>query len=85
MIKPIGANILIEVHTSGYAAYERVNKSDSLIEKATIVAIGEEVQNLKVGDVIYFKDYETDKILEGNETYVIIQEENIKALYEPSA
>jgi len=81
MIKPILKNILIQPHTDGFTAVQQVDEKSALIEKATVLAVGDEVTLVKEGDIIYFKDYETDTLLENNQKYVLINEEAIKALY----
>ncbi len=81
MIKPLIDNILIEVHKSAYTAMEQVDEKEDRIEKATVLDIGPEVTLVKKGDVVYFKDYETDEIVDGKDKFVLIKEEAIKALY----
>lgn len=81
MIKPLKDNIIIKVHKIPETAIIMADDRESEMEKATVVAIGEEVQNVKEGDVIYFKNYETDSIVDGKNKYVIIKEESVKALY----
>jgi len=76
--QPTGENILIKPHKSGFTSMVQVDENNSLIEKATIIAIGEDVTKRKVGEVISFKDYETDKITEDGIVYIIIQESAIK-------
>jgi co-chaperonin GroES (HSP10) len=80
MIKPLQKNVLIKVHEIEQSAMLMVDKEDSQIEKATVLDIGDEVSLVKLGDVIYFKQYDIDKILDNNETFVLINEESIKAL-----
>lgn len=80
MIKPLTVNVLISVHTDGYTAMQQVDEKSALIEKATVIDIGEDVTIVKKGDIIYFKDYETDTIVDGEEKYVLINEDSIKAI-----
>jgi len=82
MIKPLKDNLIIQIHKIPENAMIMVDEKEGEMEKATVMAIGPEVQEVKVGDVIYFKNYETDTILDGQEKYVIIKEEAIKAIYE---
>lgn len=82
MIKPLKKNILIEVMKIDQTAMILVDEKEALMEKATIVSVGEEVENLKSGDIIYFKNYETDEILDNDNKYTLIDEEGVKAIYE---
>jgi len=84
MIHPTNDNILLEVHKSGFTAIEQVDDRNTFIEKATILAVGEDVTRRKAGEIVFFKDYETDKFTEDGVTYVIIQEQAIKCTYIPS-
>ena len=48
--------------------------------EATVVAVGKEVDGVKVGDkVIYKNTYEATEVKQGGETYVIIYKQNIVA------
>ncbi len=80
MIKPLKDNVLIEVHKDGFTAMQQVDEKSALIEKATVLDVGREVTLVKKGDIIYFKDYETDTIMDGLEKFVLISEESIKAI-----
>lgn len=80
MITPLKDNILIEVHKSEYTAMLQVDEREAQIEKATVLAVGKFVQFVKKGDIIYFKDYETDTIIDGDEKFVLINEDAIKGI-----
>lgn len=81
MIRPLKKNILIEVMKIDQTAMILVDEKEALMEKATIVSVGEEVENLKAGDVIFFKNYETDSIIDDKDEYVLISEDGVKAIY----
>lgn len=51
-----------------------LNDKDSLVEAGTVVAIGEGVINLSIGDIIYFLAYgaEEAKDKEGNSYYTVL-------------
>ena len=46
---------------------------------ATVVAIGPDVKCLKVGDKIVYKEYSTTDLKVGDETYLIVKEEDVLA------
>lgn len=80
MIIPLKDNLVIEIHKIAETAMLMVDSKEGEMEKATVIACGNDVVDIKVGDVIYFKNYETDTILDGDEKFVIIKEESVKAL-----
>lgn len=77
MVQPLKNNVLIRPFALE-SAIKMVD--DSTIEKAEVLAIGDEVTDVKVGDIIYFKDYNKDVIIEDNKEIVLIPEEDIKAI-----
>lgn len=81
MIQPLKDYILIKVHKSSYTAILQVDEREAQMEKATVLAIGEDVQGINVDDIIYFKDYDTDVIIDGDDKFVLIKEESIRASY----
>lgn len=75
---PLRNNILISPHTHennlGFVEEEK------LLEKATVISIGSEVQELKEGDIILYKEYDKDEIeLSEEESYCFIREDAVIA------
>ena len=81
MIKPLGENVLLKVHRMQETALLLVDERDAETEKATVIDVGDECTKLKKDDIVYFKDYDTSKVLEGNESLTIIKEENVLGLH----
>ena len=76
-IQPLRNNILIDIHkVENAAGIIYANKDEEKVEKATVIAIGNHVSSVEVGDVIFFKNYATDSIGE----YHIIEEDEVKAI-----
>lgn len=49
-------------------------------EYGKVLAIGKEVTNLSVGQVILFGKYSTEKLRSNGEDYLVIHEEDVKAV-----
>lgn len=84
MIKPLGTRVVLKVHRITETAMMMVDPKDAELEKATVISVGEECTLVKENDIIFFKDYDTSKILEDNESLVIIKEEDILCIYIPT-
>jgi len=81
MIKPLKNNVLIDIHRIVETALQMVDDEEAKVEKATVLDIGDEVTLVSKGDIIYFKKYNLDSIIDGEETYYLIPDEDIKAVY----
>lgn len=46
---------------------------------ATVVAVGAEVKEVKVGDHIVYKEYSTTELKTGGKEYLIVKEEDVLA------
>lgn len=82
MIKPLFDNVLIKQFEINQSVLVMVDPNAAKVEKAIVLAIGEEVSQIEVGDIIYFKDYAKDVIIEDNEEYILIPEREIKGIVE---
>lgn len=91
MIKPQGTNILIKTFeianstASGIVLSTRSTSGKNPIEeKGEVLAIGEGVTKTKVGDVVYFKEYNIDRVEIGSfsqpETLVFLDEKYVVAI-----
>lgn len=81
MIKPVRNNILIQIHKAENSeGFEFVDDSEGNIEKATVLAIGPHVKDVKVKDVVYFKTYAVDTIEDGETKHHLITSEDVKAI-----
>lgn len=84
MIHPLRDNILIEIHKIAENAMLMVDENESKIEKATVLDIGSEVELVRPGDEIIFKNYELDTIEIEGQKYNFISEESVKAICTPA-
>ena len=81
-IKPIGYCILIkrekavEKTTSGIL----LSPTEPLMEKAEVIAVGDLVEGIKVGNTILFKNYAVDIIEINSEELTFIQKDSILAV-----
>jgi chaperonin GroES len=48
---------------------------------ATVVAVGKDVKELKVGDKIVYGGYSINEVREGGKDYLLIKEENVYAKF----
>lgn len=78
---PLGKNVRIEIHKSGFTAMEQVQKTEDQIEQATVLEIGSECDKIEVGQKILFKAYNIDTIEINGEIYTLIPEEDIKYIF----
>lgn len=80
MLKPLKSNVLIDIHTMDNSAIIMVDDNEAKLEQATVISIGEQVDTVKVGDVIAFKAYNLDTLdLDGTQ-YNLIPCEDIKGI-----
>lgn len=80
MIKPLGANILIDIHKSAFTAMDQVDERETQLEKATVLEIGDEVEIVKKDDVIVFKSYNLDTIELDGQKYHLLPAEDVKGI-----
>lgn len=86
MIKPLGNNVLIDIQKIDQSALVMIDEKEAQMELATVLDIGEDVQAVKKGDLIVFKNYNLDTILLDNKEYYLIPCDDIKGIvYEPHA
>lgn len=83
MIRPIGNNILIKIHKienkTGIVLPDEV--SERLIqEKAEVLAIGEKVKCVSVGQYVLFKSWAIDCVKIGKEEHIFLKDEFILAI-----
>lgn len=79
-ITPTKNNILIEIHEMLETAMLMVDERESKIEKATVLDVGNEIELVKVGDIIIFKNYELDTIEIEGQKYNFITDDAIKGI-----
>lgn len=85
MIKPLFKNVLINIHKSSFTGMEQVDEREENLEQATVLAIGNEVQCVEMGDVIAFKNYNLDTIELDGIKYTLLPEEDIKLILKDSS
>ena len=89
-MKPTGKNLLIQTievnqtTSSGIIVSPMSAPKGMLEEFATVLAVGPEVTLAKVGDTVYFKEYNVDRIQTGNfadpDTHTFLDEKFILAV-----
>ena len=86
IIKPLGKRILIK-----QTQQEEVTKSGIVLpgtaskEKPTIgevLAVGRKIEEVKVGDKVIFEKYSGTEVKDGEETYLILEKDNVLAIVE---
>jgi chaperonin GroES len=83
-ITPVGKRILVK-----QAAAEEKTKSGLIIpdagkkdrpERGEVIAIGEALAGVAVGDIVYFGGYDNQEIELDDETYLLIKHDNISGV-----
>lgn len=70
--------VKVETPTNGLIKPEQY---DDKPEFGEVVAVGEQVGDLKVGDTIFFGKYSTEQTRSLGADYFIIRQEDVKAVY----
>lgn len=87
MITPLFNLIQIEIAEAETVTASGIildTKAEKL-EKATVVAVGDDVVRVKTGDTILFKSYTSDAITIDGKEVAFIKEDDVLALYETRA
>ena len=86
IIKPLGKRILIkqtqqeEVTKSGIVLPGTVSKEKPIIGE--VLAVGRKIEEVKVGDKVIFEKYSGTEVKDGEETYLILEKDNVLAIVE---
>ena len=86
IIKPLGKRILIkqteqeEVTKSGIVLPGTASKEKPIIGE--ILAVGRKIEEVKVGDKVIFEKYSGTEVKDGEETYLILEKDNVLAIVE---
>ena len=84
VITPLGSRVLIErnkVDSVSEGGIYLPGNEDKKEKRGVIVAIGDCVDELKVGQKVIFADYTGTLISDGAKSYAVIKEEEIIATY----
>ena len=85
-IKPLGKRILIkqteqeEVTKSGIVLPGTASKEKSIIGE--VLAVGKKIEEVSVGDKVIFEKYAGTEVKDGEETYLILEKDNVLAIVE---
>lgn len=85
MIKPLGKRVVIEISETEQVTESGFILPDSAQEKeqfGEIIAVGGDIEdkdNVKVGDVVYFKNYSGTEIEYEGKDYLIIEHKDLLA------
>ena len=85
-IKPLGKRILIkqtqqeEVTKSGIVLPGTASKEKPIIGE--VLAVGRKIEEVKVGDKVIFEKYSGTEVKDGEETYLILEKDNVLAIVE---
>ena len=86
IIKPLGKRILIkqtqqeEVTKSGIVLPGTASKEKPIIGE--VLAVGRKIAEVKVGDKVIFEKYSGTEVKDGEETYLILEKDNVLAIVE---
>ena len=84
IIKPLGERVLIkqteqeEVTKSGIVLPGTASKEKPIIGE--VLAIGVKVEDIKVGNKVIFEKYSGTEIKDGEESYLILEKNNVLAI-----
>lgn len=85
VLRPMGDRILVEPTITKSEKVGSLYIPDTKIEKpinGKVLAIGDEVKKIKVGDVVYYGRYAGTNLEIDNEAFFFIKEEDIIAVRE---
>jgi hypothetical protein len=86
IIKPLGERILIkqteqeEVTKSGIVLPGTASKEKPIIGE--VLAVGSKIEEVKVGDKVIFEKYSGTEVKDGEESYLILEKDNVLAIVE---
>ena len=86
IIKPLGERILIkqteqeEVTKSGIVLPGTASKEKPIIGE--VLAVGSKIVEVKVGDKVIFEKYSGTEVKDGEESYLILEKDNVLAIVE---
>ncbi len=88
-IEPLAKNIVVIPHTEENKTAEKRTETGFIISKKSdtqnqpqygkIIAIGPDVKNMKIDEIVLFKEFIPAKFILDNKTFLIINEEEILA------
>ena len=85
-INPLGKRILIkqteqeEVTKSGIVLPGTASKEKPIIGE--VLAVGKKIEEVSVGDKVIFEKYAGTEVKDGEETYLILEKDNVLAIVE---
>ena len=86
IIKPLGERVLIkqteqeEVTKSGIVLPGIASKEKPIIGE--VLAVGKKIEEVSVGDKVIFEKYAGTEVKDGEETYLILEKDNVLAIVE---
>jgi len=86
IIKPLGERVLIkqtkqeEVTKSGIVLPGTASKEKPIIGE--VLAVGSKIEEVKVGDKVIFEKYSGTEVKDGEESYLILEKDNVLAIVE---
>ncbi|HID92378.1 TPA: hypothetical protein EYP45_04650 [Candidatus Peregrinibacteria bacterium] len=88
-IEPLAQNIVVIPHKEENKTTEKITETGFIISKKTnnqnqpqygkIIAIGPDVKNMKIDEIVLFKEFIPAKFVLDNKTFLIINEKEILA------
>lgn len=86
MLKPLNHNVILKkqgAQTTTSSGIILTAPKEEASNVATVIAVGANCDNsLNVGDTVIFKEYPSTKFKDGDDEYLIIEDENILAIKE---
>ena len=85
-IKPLGKRVLIkqveqeEVTKSGIVLPGTASKEKPIIGE--VLAVGKDVEDVKAGDKVIFEKYSGTEVKDGDDTYLILDMDNVLGIVE---
>lgn len=86
IIKPLGERVLIkqteqeEVTKSGIVLPGTASKEKPIIGE--VLAVGSKIEEVKIGDKVIFEKYSGTEVKDGEESYLILEKDNVLAIVE---
>ena len=86
IIKPLGERVLIkqteqeEVTKSGIVLPGTASKEKPIVGE--VLAVGSKIEEVNVGDKVIFEKYSGTEVKDGEESYLILEKDNVLAIVE---
>ena len=81
---PLGTNVVLQMQTKEEVTASGIyipSSSQTITNRATVIAVGNEVEHVGIGNDVLFENINKNKVIEHDgQTLLVVKEENIMAV-----